>query len=418
MSSRSLLLAVTAITLACSGKQQIGTDGPGGPDATGGSSGAPTAGSGGDTVVGQAGSAAGTGAIGGSELPSSNGGADAGSTGDTAGSPSSGGASAGAGGSAGADQSPARLVFFYTPLGTALDSWRAAAQANNTLALSGILAPLEPVKDHLLVVDGIDNLAQPGVPATTNPKGPVLLLTGTVAGGPSLDVFLGEKQTAAFPDVQLGVQSGIAITYTGPNAPSFGSTKPATAAAILLPPGQDTSEFATTSDFAATGHQQMDLIRLAIQYDRTRFLSLSWGDVGGTTLFSWVPGVDKTYSALAANSGSAGADRDHFIAVQTWYAQQFAYLVGGLAGIPEGTGSLLDHTLVVWISETGEASLGTGKNIPVVIAGNMHGRFRNGAYVKISGSQANLLSTISNAAGFGNFGDTALGNAPIAALLN
>jgi hypothetical protein len=315
---------------------------------------------------------------------------------------------------------PARIVFFYTPLGTVLDSWRPVAPAQGQFSLTGILAPLQPLKDHLLVVDGIDNLAHPGVLATDQ-NGSALVLTGQ-ASGPSLGAMLAHKfggTQAAFPQVLLGVQSGVAIDFSGPAAPDPPNNNPGTMANILFSDRpQIAAQFSNTTDFAAAGHQEMDLVHLAIQYDRTGVLSLSWGDVRGMTLFTWVAGVDKDYRTLASNSGVAGPDRDHFIAVQTWLAQQFAYLVSSLANTPEGNGSLLDHTLLVWVSETGEASVRTGKNIPVVIAGNMNGRFRNGAYVQTTGSQANLLSTIASVAGIGSFGDPAIGNTPIAALLN
>jgi hypothetical protein len=316
-------------------------------------------------------------------------------------------------------QFPARIVFFYTPLGTVLDSWRPTVAASGDFSLTGTLQPLAPFKDRLLIVDGVDNLARPGVPSTDQ-NGPALLLTGQAAGE-SLGAFLGQKwgPQIAFPSVQMGVQSAVAIDFSGPNAAEPTNNNPGQIAGILFASRPDiAAQFSNTSDFAAAGRQQMDLVHLAIQYDRTRVLSLSWGDVNATTQFSWIPGVDKDYRALATNSGVAGPDRDHFIAVQTWFAQQFAYLINTLASTPEGAGStLLDHTLLMWISETGEASSHTGKNIPVVIAGNLLGRFRTGAYVRTSGSQANLLSTISSAAGLGAFGDPALGNGPLLTLL-
>jgi hypothetical protein len=321
---------------------------------------------------------------------------------------------------------PARVVFFYTPLGTVLDSWRPTSPAKGEFSLTGILQPLAPFKDRLLIVDGIDSLVRPGVPSSTDQNGAALLLTAKAgtspasAGGASLGTVLAQEwgTVTSFPSVMVGVQTGTAIDFSGPDAPLPPSNNPGQMAARLFG-GRPAvaAPFSDTNDFVAAGRQQMDLVRLAIQYDLTRVLTLSWSDVAGAPVFSWVPGVTKNYRALAAGSGAPGPDRDQFIAAQTWFAQQFAYLVGSLASTAEGSGSLLDHTLVVWVSETGEASQLTGKNIPVVIAGNLYGRFRNGAYVQTGGSQANLLSTIATVAGLGLFGDPALGNDSLAALL-
>jgi hypothetical protein len=321
---------------------------------------------------------------------------------------------------------PARVVFFYTPLGTVLDSWRPTSPAKGEFSLTGILQPLAPFKDRLLIVDGIDNVVRPGVSSSADQNGAALLLTAKAgpdpasAGGASLGAALAARlgATTAFSSLQLGVQTGSAIDFSGPDAPLAPSNNPGQTAARLFGGRPDISApFSDTADFAAAGHQQMDLVRLAIQYDLSRVLTLSWSDVAGAPVFTWIPGVTKNYRALAAGSGTPGPDRDQFIAAQTWFAQQFAYLVGSLASTPEGNGSLLDHTLLVWVSETGEASQLTGKDIPVIIAGNLYGRFRNGAYVQTGGSQANLLSTIATVAGLGLFGDPALGNDSMAALL-
>jgi hypothetical protein len=311
---------------------------------------------------------------------------------------------------------PARIMFFYTPLGTVLDSWRPTSTAAGDFTLTGILKPLEAIKDRILVVDGIDNLSRPGVP-TTDANGVAMLLTGGVMGGSSLNPVLARNLgSVAFMSLHIGVQSTVSIDFSP--GPDSISNSPGTMGQALFFERPDLSaQFSNSDDFVTVGRQQMDLARLAFQYDRTRALTLSWGDINGYTRFSWITGVDKDYRPLAGAS-AAGADRDHFIAVQTWYAEQFAYLVKSLANTPEGPGSsLLDHTLVVWISETGEASTRTGKNIPVVIAGNLLGRFRNGAYVKVTGSQANLLATIAQIAANVPFGDAAIGNTPITALL-
>ena len=52
----------------------------------------------------------------------------------------------------------------------------------------------------------------------------------------------------------------------------------------------------------------------------------------------------------------------------TWYAERFAELLDLLDAIPEGGGTMLDHTLVVWTNE-----LSTGSHdhhdLPIVVAG-------------------------------------------------
>ena len=77
-----------------------------------------------------------------------------------------------------------------------------------------------------------------------------------------------------------------------------------------------------------------------------------------------------------------------------FYARRFAYLLEQLDSIPEGDGTVLDHTAVVWISE-----LGTGAHDlhdpPVVIGGGGGAGLRTGQYLRYARS-----STI--AAGWGH----------------
>src|SRR5258708_16483125 len=50
---------------------------------------------------------------------------------------------------------PLRFVVFYTPGGTLLDQWRPTGTETNYL-LSDMLAPLNPYKDRVMFLDGLD----------------------------------------------------------------------------------------------------------------------------------------------------------------------------------------------------------------------------------------------------------------------
>ncbi len=64
-----------------------------------------------------------------------------------------------------------------------------------------------------------------------------------------------------------------------------------------------------------------------------------------------------------------------------WYADRFARLLGMLDALPEGSGTVLDHANVVWLTE-----LATGTHqhspIPIVIGGGGDGFFRTGNYIR------------------------------------
>ena len=64
----------------------------------------------------------------------------------------------------------------------------------------------------------------------------------------------------------------------------------------------------------------------------------------------------------------------------TWYAERFAELLDKLDAIPEGSGTMLDHTIVVW---TNELSTGSHQHddLPIVVAGGTT-HFRSGRLIR------------------------------------
>jgi hypothetical protein len=65
-------------------------------------------------------------------------------------------------------------------------------------------------------------------------------------------------------------------------------------------------------------------------------------------------------------------------AINRWYAEQLAYLLASMKKVPEGEGTLLDNTLVVYCNE-----LHTGWDhkpgpTPAVLAGRLGGKLKTG----------------------------------------
>lgn len=105
-----------------------------------------------------------------------------------------------------------RFVVLYTPGGTVLDQWRPTGTETD-FSLSPILRPFEAVKQHLLVLDGIDMVSAVG---EQDQSGMIAFLTGTAqaqnlfAGGPSIDQVLARELAAGNrrPSLELAVRWG------------------------------------------------------------------------------------------------------------------------------------------------------------------------------------------------------------------
>ena len=91
-----------------------------------------------------------------------------------------------------------------------------------------------------------------------------------------------------------------------------------------------------------------------------------------------------------------------------WYAGCVARLALALDAIPEGTGTMLDNTLIVWGNEPGRGDHNQ-ENIPIVMIGKAGGALPRGGRVLDSGRQVfnRLGCSILNAMGLpaAGFGD-------------
>ena len=106
-------------------------------------------------------------------------------------------------------------------------------------------------------------------------------------------------------------------------------------------PVVDTTDTSTPGESLA----MMDMLAMALACDLTRVASLTFGDYQ-----DW-PWLDVDFPSGwhdAVHAGPVTAElEDDLIDSYRWYNEQLAYLLAALDSIPEGNGTLLDHTLVV-----------------------------------------------------------------------
>ena len=159
------------------------------------------------------------------------------------------------------------------------------------------------------------------------------------------------------------------------------------------------------TNFREIGQVQMDLMILALQCDLTRVASLQWSTAESTVIHDWLPleyqgtrehhmmthneSVDVSAMAAMVDQQTAMTIRSDLTKIHTWYAQQFAYMLGKLKAINEGNGkSLLDNMLMFWTNELGEGGKHTYYNVPMVLAGSCGGQLPTGRYLDYLGGAA------------------------------
>jgi len=134
---------------------------------------------------------------------------------------------------------------------------------------------------------------------------------------------------------------------------------------------------------------QMDLIVEAFACDLTRVATLQGLWCGSTLPMPWVPGLNRDIHDIVHRQnepGTLGAtSRIDAAASHRWWSTQFAYLLERLNSIPDGDGTLLDHTVILWGNEMGDPAIHDNVNVPMILAGG-GSTFRTGRWLKFSQS--------------------------------
>ncbi|MFZ4732095.1 MAG: DUF1552 domain-containing protein [Pirellulales bacterium] len=115
---------------------------------------------------------------------------------------------------------------------------------------------------------------------------------------------------------------------------------------------------------------QIELLVASLAADFTRVASLQYTNSVGQPRMQWL-GIDEGQHDLSHEPNSNAAAQEKLTRINAWYAGEVAHLARRLAETPEpgGTGSLLDHTTILWTNELGEGNSHTRNDIPWVLVG-------------------------------------------------
>jgi len=148
-----------------------------------------------------------------------------------------------------------------------------------------------------------------------------------------------------------------------------------------------------TSDISQVGPIMMDLAVLTAICDANRVIFMK---MPPNYTFKFLNQTSESHGLShrigSANMGGACVNgvMDMLHAIDVWYAQQFAYLVGKLDSFSEGNGTLLDNTATVWFNEMSDGDSHNLNNLPILQAGSCAGYFKTGWAVNVDGGTTNL----------------------------
>jgi hypothetical protein len=142
--------------------------------------------------------------------------------------------------------------------------------------------------------------------------------------------------------------------------------------------------------------QFMRLIRMAFACDLTRVVTYV-AEVPECPAFGYPAdaNVHSSYAHGSVDGATSCGQRYTPLAEQAmtdlgvWYAQHFATLLKELDAVQEGSGTLLDHTIVVWLSELGTPTHQHHDAFSLIAGGTR--AFRGGRYVRYPRTLSNPL---------------------------
>jgi hypothetical protein len=187
------------------------------------------------------------------------------------------------------------------------------------------------------------------------------------------------------------------------------------------PPTMQEVDLKVDDQYLAAGQLQMDLAAAALACDQTRIITIQWSYAESEHLFQFL-NLTGNHHGISHDFASSGANFEAYNKIQTWYAERVAAFLTTLDSYPEGDGTLLDNTLVLWGSEIGEASQHDLTLMPYVLAGKAGGKVRSGRYLDVSSARKDsnqLLVSMAHAMGaddLTSFGDASGATGPLAGL--
>ena len=122
-----------------------------------------------------------------------------------------------------------------------------------------------------------------------------------------------------------------------------------------------------------------DLLVLAYRGDITRVSCTQIGRENGNRSFPWI-GVNGGHHSITHHGNDPVKIADQ-VKIDTYHMSLFTGFVETLRDTPDGDGSLLDHSLLMYGCGLGDGNIHSFSNLPVVIAGGAAGNHSGGRHL-------------------------------------
>lgn len=151
--------------------------------------------------------------------------------------------------------------------------------------------------------------------------------------------------------------------------------------------------------YADHARLMFDLQRLAMRGDITRVITFQLAREASTRSYPEI-GVPEPHHPITHHGGNQHKLKQ-FAKINQFHVSLFAQFLESLAATPEGEGTLLDHSLLLYGSGMGDGNAHDHTDLPVIVAGGAAGGMRGGRHVVYDKHTplANLHLTLLNKVG-------------------
>ena len=184
--------------------------------------------------------------------------------------------------------------------------------------------------------------------------------------------------------------------------------------ADCTPPGEPgIVNFMKVEKVPAVTDAHLRQIQAAFSCGVARVATIMFGSAPHNWSFPWLPApLSAGQHELSHRGSSDTSAQDELVLAQRWYAGRFEFLLELLDAVPEGDGTMLDNTVVVWLTDNARSNNHSWQNMPIVIGGG-GGYFPTGRFETFSQVPHNrLLVSLTQSMGIATdtFGDPGYGS--------
>jgi hypothetical protein len=152
-------------------------------------------------------------------------------------------------------------------------------------------------------------------------------------------------------------------------------------------------------EFVDHARLMMDLMVVAYQADLTRVVSFMLAREGSNRSYREIGVSDGHHNCTHHQNEQDKIDKT--IKINTHHVNQLAYLIDRMKNTPDGDGTLLDHSMIMYGSSINDGNRHTHTDLPLVLIGGAGGKLKGGRHVRYAEDTplTNLLLSMLDKAG-------------------